>query len=889
MPLNIGTQLGSHEITALLGKGGMGEVYRARDTKLKREVAIKILPEEFARDSDRVSRFQREAEVLASLNHPNIAGIHDLAEANGSRYLVLELVEGETLADRIARGPMPIEEALPIAIQICEALEAAHERGIIHRDLKPANVKITPDGKVKVLDFGLAKAMENEPANTMLSNSPTMLSGTSGMILGTAAYMSPEQAKGRQVDKRTDIFAFGCVLYEMLTGKPTFDGEDASQIYAHVLAREPDWNRLPTAVPSRVRELLRLCLEKNVKNRRSDATDVRLDIELALKQPVQVAPLQPATRRRERLWISLTAMLLIGIAALSAVHFREKPAAPPELVRFQIYPPDKHSFATNLIALSPDGRKLAFTATDAEGHTQLWVRALDSLDPRLLPGTEGAADPFWAADSRWLAFQSQGRLKKIDTTGGPPQTLCDLAGAGYIAGDWNRDGVILFASGAAGLMRVSSTGGMAQAATTIDRSANELYHRKPVFLPDGKHYLYVRVSSVPENSAVYLGSLDARPEDPKSKSILAANAFIAYAPDPADPRRGQVLFLREGTLMAQPFDVSRLETAGEAVPVVEQIATYGNVGAIFSASASGALAYRAGGNIGASRLTWYDRQGKVLGYVGAPGEYNEIALSPDGTQVVETRTTSQTAGLVVWIDDLARGTPTRLTFKTRARNSVWSPDGRRIVFSTVPDLYTKAANGAGEEEPLLHSPENKSSQDWSTDGKYLMYSTAAATALWVLPMNGDGKPFPYLQSKANVGQARFSPDGRWVVYTSNESFTQEVYVRPFPADANGGGRWLVSSGGGYQPRWRRDGKEILYFNDENRLMSVDFATTPTFKPGLPKPLFVAPIRGGAEATTSIARWDIAPDGQRFLINTTNEDRLSQPITVLLNWTSAFRK
>jgi Tol biopolymer transport system component len=582
-------------------------------------------------------------------------------------------------------------------------------------------------------------------------------------------------------------------------------------------------------------------------------------------------------------------MLLIGIAALSAVHFREKPAGPPELVRFQIYPPDKHTFATNLIALSPDGRKLAFTATDAEGHTQLWVRALDSLDPRLLPGTEGAADPFWSPDSRWLAFQSQGRLKKIDTTGGPPQPLCDLAGAGYIAGDWNRDGVILFASGAAGLMRVSSTGGVAQVATTIDSSANEIYHRKPVYLPDGKHFLYVRVSSVPENSAVYLGSLDARPEDQKSRRILAANAFIAYAPDPADHGRGYVLFLREGTLMAQPFDALRLETVGEAVPVAEKIATYGNVGAMFSASANGALAYRAGGNIGASRLTWYDRQGKVTGYVGASGDYIDIALSPDGTQVAETRTTGETAGLVVWIDDMARGTPTRLTFKNRARYPVWSPDGRRIVFGTIPDLYTKAASGAGEEEPILQSSDNKVPQDWSPANNYLMYGTAAATALWVLPMNGNPKPLSYLKGKANVGQSRFSPDGHWVVYTSNESGTTEVYVRPFPVDANGGGNWLVSNGGGYQPRWRRDGKEILYFTAENRLMSVDVATTPTFKPGTPKPLFVAPIRGGADTTTPVARWDISPDGQRFLINATNEDRLSQPITVVLNWTAAIRK
>jgi eukaryotic-like serine/threonine-protein kinase len=520
MAIQIGAQLGSHEITALLGKGGMGEVYRARDTKLKREVAIKVLPDEFSRDSERVSRFQREAEVLASLNHPNVAAIYDLQEAQGSRFLVLELVEGETLAERFARGPIPLDEALEIAKHICEGLEAAHEKGVIHRDLKPSNVKITPDGTVKVLDFGLAKGMESKPTSA-LSNSPTLISaaGTNaGVILGTAAYMSPEQAKGKTVGRRGDIWAFGCVLYEMLTGQQAFRGEDVTEILARVLEREPNWALIPANVPLQIQKLLRLCLQKDSRKRRSDAADVRIDIEQALSEPLIPAGLPAPAPRRERLWISVAGVLLIAIAALSVPalrYFRE--TAQPE-IRVEVNTPptaDPLSFA-----ISPDGRRLVFVASN-DGKSQLWVRALDSLAAQPLAGTEGASFPFWSPDSASIGFFADGKLKRIDIVGGATQMLANAPnGRG---GAWNRQGIIVFGLGVGPLSRVAATGG--EPVTVTRLASDESAHKFPQFLPDDRHFIYIAQGP----QAVYLGALDGTPpgglltQKPPGRSPLRAS------------------------------------------------------------------------------------------------------------------------------------------------------------------------------------------------------------------------------------------------------------------------------------------------------------------------------------------------------------------------------
>jgi serine/threonine protein kinase/Tol biopolymer transport system component len=892
MALTIGTQLGSHEITALLGKGGMGEVYRARDLKLKREVAIKILPEEFSRDADRVSRFQREAEVLASLNHPNIAAIHDLEETNGTRYLVLELVEGETLADRIARGPIPVDEALDIAKQIAEALEAAHERGIVHRDLKPANVKITPDGKVKVLDFGLAKALESAPAGATLSNSPTLLSGsTAGMIVGTVAYMAPEQAKGRYVDKRADIFAFGCVLYEMLTGKPTFDGEDVSQVLAHVLALEPDWNRLPASVPSRVRELLRLCLEKNVKNRRSDATDVRLDIEHALKEPATDAapPLHAKLRARERLAWILAAAFLIGIAALFAVHFREKPPA-MSVMRYPIPAPENstvHSFA-----ISPDGRYVVIAA-GVNGKQQLWLRALDALQPQPMAFTEGATYPFWSPDSHYIGFFAQGKLKKVSVSGGASQSLCDVPNTH--GGSWSRDDVLIFSSGSVGIsiQKVSAAGG-----TPSDVTKTKGDQRHPVFLPDGRRFLYLVRGAAPEKNGIYVSSLDRT----ENRRILPDVSGAVFAPAPNLGRVGHILFVRERTLMALPFDAGNAQSAGEVFPVADGVSLTTN-GTYVPATVSdtGVLLYSNGGVGGnTTQIAWFDRNGKLLGPVGAAGAVSYPAISPDEKSVAFSRLNG--ASIDLWLRDLARDTETRLTSDVSVNGvPFWSPKSDRIVFASnrtggIFNLFMKAASGSGQDESLLTNDHAKLPSQWSRDGRFIVYyeiNPKTKNDIWVLPMEGSGnerKPIPFLQTEFSEFMAQLSPDSQWMAYTSDQSGRREVYVRPFPAAE---GQWTISVAGGQAPRWRGDGKELFFEAADGKMMAVPVKASggpkPTFEAGTPAALFDAHIEH--RIVDSNSEYDVTADGKRFLINTVSGPTAasSPPLIVVVNWNVESKK
>jgi Tol biopolymer transport system component len=891
MPLTIGSQLGSHEITALLGKGGMGEVYRARDLKLKREVAIKILPEEFSRDADRLSRFQREAEVLASLNHPNIAGIHDLEETNGTRYLVLELVEGETLADKISSGPIRVEEALNIAKQIAEALEAAHERGIIHRDLKPANIKITADGKIKVLDFGLAKAMESAPANATVSNSPTLLSGSmAGMIVGTAAYMSPEQAKGRQVDKRADIFAFGCVLYEMLVGRPTFDGEDVSEILAHVLTREPDWTRLPVTVSSRVRDLLRLCLEKNVKNRCNDAADIRLLIEWALKEPLmEVATLQAAPRTRERLWVGLAVLLLIGIAALSAVHFREKPPAMPVL-RYAIGAPENttvHSFA-----ISPDGRYVVIAAA-VNNKLQLWLRALDALQPQPMAFTEDATYPFWSPDSRYIGFFAQGKLKKVSVSGGPSQSLCDVRNTR--GGSWSRDDVIIFSPNSVGIsiQKVSAAGG-----TPSDVTRTKGDQRHPVFLPDGRRFLYLVRAAAPEKSGIYVSSLDGT----DNRRILPDVSGAVFAPAPNLGRVGHILFVRENTLMALPFDAGNAQSAGEVFPVADGVGlTTNGLYVPATVSDTGVLLYSNGGAAGSSarQIAWFDRNGKLLGPVGATGAVNWAAISPDEKSVAFGRLNGASTDL--WLRDLARGTETRLTSDV-STNGVpfWSPKSDRIVFASnrtgAFNLFLKATSGSGQDESLVTNGNTKIPSQWSRDGRFIVYyevNPKTRHDIWVLPMEGsekDRKPVPFLQTEFAEFKAQLSPDSQWMAYTSDQSGRREVYVRPFPvAD----GQWTISVAGGEGPRWRGDGKELFFEAADGKMMAVTVKASggpkPTFDAGTPAALFDAHIVHPAIDTNF--EYDVTADGKRFLINALSDPTAasSPPLTVVVNWNVESKK
>jgi Tol biopolymer transport system component/predicted Ser/Thr protein kinase len=873
MPLSAGDRLGPYQILEPIGAGGMGVVFKARDTRLDRIVAIKMSNEQFT------ERFEQEARAVAALNHPNICTLHDV----GPNYLVMEYIEGES-----PKGPMPLDEALRIAHQIADALEAAHERGITHRDLKPANIKIKPDGAVKVLDFGLAKV--EAPTSGSSEHSPTFTIGMTeaGMIVGTASYMAPEQARGKPTDKRADIFAFGVVLHELITGRRLFGGEDAGEMLAKVIRDEPD---LSDAPPS-VRRLLAECLQKDPRKRLRDIGDVwRLLGEAPPGAGSTAAPdgwpETPGSGKTNWLWPAVAAFLVLCTGALAFVHFRE---SPPEAIpmRFGIAPPPKSTL--DAFALSPDGRKLVFNLRGADGRSALWLRLMDSLQARELPGTQGAnLDPAWSPDSQSIAFMAEGSLKKLDISGGSPQTLASYSNpATGIC--WGRQDVILFSSGRL-IHRISASGGEPSPVTALDPQKGELGQGRPFLLPDGKHFLYFRLMPKADQSGIYSGSLDAKPGEQAQKRLFDSATGVVYVTSPAGG--GVLLFLRGQALMAQPFDSTRLELTGHAVQLADQVSTNLFDG-LFTVSDNGVLAFAATG--GSNRqLTWFDREGKILGHVGEPAPRDELALSPDGTRVAEGR--SDDAGKwVVWMLDVTRGASTRLTFEGGgAGNATWSPDGAEIVYApdggNSRDLYRKPASGAGQGELLVHSEETKTPQDWSRDGRFLLFlqrEKNTGTDLWALPMQGDRKPFPYLTTPFAKTQARFSPDGRWVVYTSIESGIKEVYVQPFPAAS--GGKWPVSSGGGSQPRWSRDGKELFYFAPDSSLMEVSVgAGGGTFEPGVPKALFRAPVLGGSGGAPNVAwRWDISPDGKRFLMNTTLDDAATAPVTVVLNWQSGMK-
>jgi len=896
MALPSGTRLVHYETIRPLGAGGMGEVYRATDTKLKREVALKILPAQFAEDPSRLARFEREAQVLASLNHPNIAAIYGLEHANGIRFLVLELVEGLTLAERIASGPISITEALGIATKIAEAVESAHEKGIIHRDLKPANVKLTPDGKVKVLDFGLAKALGEPDPPDDLANSPTMTmqETRAGIVLGTAAYMSPEQASGKQVDKRTDIWSFGVLLYEMLTGRRAFEGKTVSHIIVHVMEQEPDWTKLPP-LPAGVQDLVEGCLQKDPAQRRRDIGDVRIQLQTAITKPVHPQHAADAKKGRKWLWPA-AAMFAVAGAGAGFIYLRPKPAA-PEAVQFEIGQPEQASL-TSALSISPDGRKLAFIATGADQRVLIWVRSMATLEARPLDATLGVDGyPFWSADSRWIVFRAQDKLKKIEATGGPAQVLCDVA-SNLDGGFWTPDNRIVFAVFSGGILQVPAAGGAPSPVTLLPERRGQHYF--PALLPDGRHFLYTanRGTGAP---GVYLGSLDAKPDQQATKRLLADTVPVVYASSP-DPNLGYILFSRfgqnnsSGTLMAQPFDPKKLELVGEAVPIAENVDDVG-----FSASSTGVLVYRTGpafvssqGENGtAGQLTWFDRQGKVLGTAGNPSYYLfTINLSPDGTRVAAAHSAQN---VDIWVFEFARGVDTRFTFDPGADMSpVWSPDGTKIMFSrggpANNTFFIKAANGAGSEE-LLFTPEQRdvaiTPGSWSRDGRFLVYSVGGGKGdIWVLSMGNtpsERKAVPLLKTEFNERGPRFSPDGHWFSYTSNATGKDEAYVRSFdPATiSSNGGEFQVSVGGGQSPHWRGDGKEIFYQAPDGTMMSVEVSTTPVFKAGSPKALFKGP-RG-------VRFWDVTADGQKFLMPVPQDANSPASYKVVLNWTSTLKK
>ena len=873
MPLAPGTRLEHYEISGPLGAGGMGEVYRALDTKLKREVALKILPPVFAQDPSRLARFEREAQVLAALNHPNIAAIYGLENADGVRFLVLELVEGPTLAQRLETGAIPLDDALAIARQITDAVEAAHDKGIVHRDLKPANVKVTPDGKVKVLDFGLA-AMTQPAASATHdpSTSPTLTMGATqaGVILGTAAYMSPEQARGQAVDKRGDIWSFGVLFYEMVTGKKLFTGDTISDTLASVLKEKPDLE----IVPVQVRRLVESCLEKDPRKRLRDIGDVwrLMDVEQGhalLSSSRGMAP----RHSHSWIWPVAVAAPVLALAGLAFVHYREKPPA-AEMYRFEIGPPEGATLAEDN-AISPDGRKLAFLATGKEGKQMIWVRSLNAEDARPLPGTEDIAPstPIWSPDSRSLAFVTRGALKKIEVAGGPAQVLCPLSSP-TLDGFWTPDNRILF-GGREAIQQVSASGGAPTPVTVLDQARGETLQLSAVVLPDGHHLLYTVFALPVENSGVYMASLDAKPEQQKARRLLSDATAVSYVPSPTTgDSPGFLIFIRgvtvsssTGTLMAQPFDPQRLEFKGEAVPIAEQV----NAQA-FSASLTGVLAYRNGGAQSASQLTWFDRKGAELGKVGEVGEYFAPAFAPDASRVAYGR------GLDLWLLDIAGGRNTKFTFGNPSQTPAWSADGSRVLYISPRGggfgLYQKASNLAGEEELIYQSVEPKGSPRWSHDGKFIIYdmlSTDKGGDIMVLPTAGspaDRKPMPFVHSDANEIEARFSPNDHWVAYRSNQSGKDEIYVRPFdaanPGSTAAGGVQLISKDGG--------------------MMAVSMTVVGgVIKGGTPQRLFKSPV-------TSAGTWDVTADGKRFLIAAPAAGAVSsRPYHVVVNWTELLKR
>jgi serine/threonine protein kinase/Tol biopolymer transport system component len=841
----------------------MGDVYQASDRKLNREVAIKVLPEIFAHDAGRMARFEREAKVLASLNHPNIAHIYGVEE----HALVMELAEGES-----PKGPMPFDEAWKIAIQIADALEYAHERGVVHRDLKPANIKVTQDGVVKLLDFGLAKAFSDTPdtAGNDPSNSPTLtLGGTVvGTIMGTAAYMAPEQAKGKRVDKRADIWSWGVVLYELLTGERLFRGEDAADTLAQVLTKEPPLER----VPQKVQRLLGECLQKDPKLRLRDIGDAKRFLDGTPH------PARPAALLSRLGWVS-AAVLAVAFGLLGWRHLREEP---PQLVKLSFPPPENRilqgGFPT--IAVSPNTRRVAFETT---GPRALWVRDLDNFTSKMVaPLGVAPCIPFWAPDGHRLAFFNGTKLETIDINGGAARTLIEIGSNSPGSGSWNGNDVIIFGRFDSPLFRIPATpasGGSPVQLTQLDKARDEIAHWAPWFLPDGRHFLYVAVSSNPERSAVYAGDLDSKIR----KQILPFGTRAIYVSP------GYLLYVREGKLMAQPFDPGKLETTGDPISVAERVQfetgpLRGNLGP-FAASDNGVLMYQSSKfdrDID-SQLTWFDRSGRKLGTVGTPGVLQGFALSKDDGELVVARQDRQDGRIDLFNRDLVRDSELRLTFKGNNRYPVWSADGTHIFFSSNHEgaykVYQQLKHGTEPDGVVEATPRMPS--DASRD--YLFTNTSVddknGADIWITPLFGNRKSLPYVDREFQQRFARLSPTGRWLAYQSNESMHWDVYVESFPQH---GERWPVSTNGGRAPVWRRDGRELYYYSLDGKIMAVEIKPGEHFERGTPTPLF--------EAAIGNAGFEVSNDGRRFLLPVPVEQADdSAPMNVVLNWPEMLKK
>src|SRR6266571_402097 len=899
MSLIAGIKLGRYEIRSQLGAGGMGEVYCARDEKLNRDVAIKVLPAALSQDGDRLRRFEQEAQAAGALNHPNILAVYDVGMHDSAPYVVSELLEGETLRERLDGPVIPQRKAVDYATQIARGLAAAHARNIVHRDLKPENIFIAGDGQVKILDFGLAKLIEPVGAGQMLTDLPTRKLNTApGTVMGTLGYMSPEQVDGKSVDYRSDIFSFGVVLYEMLAGRRAFPQRETLRETLHAIAKEdpPVLSELNPHVSPSLEKVVERCLEKKTDDRFQSTRDLAFALEAvsgssgASSQTMMAMTSLPARERiRKQLPWLVTALLGLGLIAelpFAFLYFSNAPLSRPNVIRSMIPPPENaHLPYFNQMAVSPDGLRLAFVAIGANGVTSLWLRPLAALSAQPLAGTEGASYPFGSPDSRFIGFFAHGKLNKIDAAGGPPQTLCDApSGRG---GTWNRDGVIVFAPDIfSALYRVSAAGG-APAPLPLDKSRKEKVQHFPCFLPDGRHFLYragvTTAYARDKGNGIYVGSLDSS----EYKLILNDDTYAIYA-------SGHLLFWRDGALMAQPFDVPSLQLSGEAVPIAEQVQmNLSEVRATFSVSENGVLVFQRGTSVGSvTQLIWFERDGKQAGKSGEPVFGASPHISPDGQRVVAMLFDIQAGSTDLWLYDSALTRKTRFTFDPAFdSNPVWSPDGRSIAFSSdrkarfVYDIYQKDASGARNEELLFESNEYKRPTSWSADGRFLAYASSdgpnGKADIWIFPFSGDRKPFPFTQTaQFDEQRARFSPDGRFVAYDSDESGSRQVYVTAFPGP---GGKLQVSTNGGSDPIWRGDGKE-LFFLSEGKLMAAEVkAKGSGLDIGNAQLLFDPHSGFGPNA-----HYDVTPDGKRFIVATVGEGG-SAPMNLVVNWTADLKK
>jgi Tol biopolymer transport system component len=894
-----GLELGPYVIEAHLGAGGMGEVYRAKDKRLHRTVALKVLPKRLADTLGLRQRLEREAKAISSLNHPHICTLYDIGRQGEIDYLVMEFLEGDTLAQRLKRGALPLSEVLELAIQIASALAAAHAAGIVHRDLKPGNIMLTKSG-AKLLDFGLAKVRAAEALAGAAMSSPAEPITTTGTVVGTAQYMSPEQIQGREADARSDLFAFGATLYEMLTGKRAFAGQSQFAVVSAILEKEPEPVRdLQPLTPPALERVVRRCLAKDPEKRWQNTSDLESELRWIVEASgtrftAAGSEAVARGRKRELLYGALAVIFLLAAILSAASHWRLA-RTPARAISSEITPPDKVRFISYIVGgeprLSPDGRALAFSGADENGKTMLWVRSLDSREARALPGTDEALDPFWSADSRKIGFFAGGKMKSIEAEGGPVVEVADGC-PNEGGGSWNRDGTILFVPDEGALYKVTGAG--AHPLPVLANDPHKVFV-KPRFLPDGKHFLIASDSPDPAARGMYFASLDGR----ESRLVLGGNLLAIYA-------SGFLLYVQGNTLMAQAFEPERGQLKGDPPQrVVDRVERAGGYFAnTMDAAENGILIYRTIGEFDQKRLTWFDRTGKNLGITGEVGSYWDVRLSPDGQKLASNAGNRYSD---IWVDDLARAVRTRLTIDPDTDHGipVWSPDGSRIAFAVLEGkirtgIYQKHSNGAGGEELLLADSDRSIwPTSWSRDSRFLLYSREAArpedSDIWVLPMAGDHAPRPFVQARARAYDGEFSPDGRWVAYTSEESGRGEVYVAPFrassllttgpgPASAGAGGRWQVSASGGRSPRWRRDGKEIFYLSQANQIMAAEveekgnsmivraaralFRCTPV--PSLP----------------SSAPYDVSPDGQKFVINILSDD--TQRLILLVNWTAKLK-